>query len=271
MLARGSPEIADGVFWLRFRYANVFMIRSGSAWALIDTAFPGFERAILAAARVRFGDAPPAAILLTHGHFDHSGSAAALARHWGLPVHVFRDELPYVAGLQHYPEIEEPDPPAGGLMRLFVASNMPRFVRKRLETKLVARETLGDVARGFDPDDGVPGLADWQAIPTPGHSPGHVAFWRARDRVLVSGDALLTVDADSLWGVLLNRPQIARPPSPVTVDWRQAKASVAALARLRPRVLAAGHGTPLTHPAVADDLQAFARRFAGAAGQGAEP
>ncbi len=40
----------------------------------------------------------------------------------------------------------------------------------------------------------LPGLPDWEAVPTPGHTPGHVAFFRRSDRVLITGDALVTVD-----------------------------------------------------------------------------
>ncbi len=45
---------------------------------------------ILRAAEDLFGDQPPAAIVLTHGHFDHRSSARQLAEHWDVPVYAHR-------------------------------------------------------------------------------------------------------------------------------------------------------------------------------------
>jgi glyoxylase-like metal-dependent hydrolase (beta-lactamase superfamily II) len=109
---------------------------------------------------------------------------------------------------------------------------------------------------------------DWECIPTPGHTPGHVAFFHKSDRVLITGDACLTVDIDSFWDLLRNKQSIARPPSVATWNWQAAKASVAALARVEPRVLASGHGIPMTGAGTARDLHAFADRFSGGATTG---
>ena len=117
------------------------------------------------------------------------------------------------------------------------------------------------LCRGYVPGDGVPGLPDWECIPTPGHTPGHVAFFRKSDRVLITGDACLTVDIDSFWGLLRNKQSIARPPSVATWNWQAAKASVAALARIEPSVLACGHGIPMMGAETARDLVAFADHF----------
>jgi glyoxylase-like metal-dependent hydrolase (beta-lactamase superfamily II) len=127
--------------------------------------------------------------------------------------------------------------------------------------RFASKFNLGDAARGYVPGDGVPGLPDWECIPTPGHTPGHVAFFRKSDRVLITGDACLTVDIDSFWGLLRNKQSIARPPSVATWNWQAAKASVAALARFEPSVLACGHGIPMMGAETARDLVAFADHF----------
>lgn len=162
---------------------------------------------------------------------------------------------------------KRPDPPVGGFMLplgfLLTLAQDPRLVRffTRVTERFASKYNLGDAVRGYVPGDGVPGLQDWECIPTSGHTPGHVSFFRRSDRVLITGDACLTVDIDSFWGLLSGRQCIARPPSVATWNWTAARASVAALAKLEPRVLASGHGTPLTGSDTARDLLAFAARF----------
>ena len=86
----------------------------------------------------------------------------------------------------------------------------------------------------------------WGSSAAPGHTPGHVAYLRRSDGVLIAGDAALTVDLNSVGGVLLGRQRVAGPPRYTTWDWRAARRSVGALADLEPRVLLPGHGRPLT-------------------------
>jgi glyoxylase-like metal-dependent hydrolase (beta-lactamase superfamily II) len=100
---------------------------------------------------------------------------------------------------------------------------------------------------------------------TPGHSPGHTAFLRRDDRVLISGDALLTVDAGSLGGVLSwalrpNKVRVYEPPCYTNRDRDQVQASAGAIMRLKPHVLAPGHGRPLSGAAAASELRAYALR-----------
>jgi glyoxylase-like metal-dependent hydrolase (beta-lactamase superfamily II) len=80
-------------------------------------------------------------------------------------------------------------------------------------------------------------------VPTPGHTPGHVAFLSS-DRVLITGDAVLTVNLNSVPDLLPGKHRVSGPPYISTWDWPAARQSVVALARLRPEVLACGHGRP---------------------------
>jgi glyoxylase-like metal-dependent hydrolase (beta-lactamase superfamily II) len=96
------------------------------------------------------------------------------------------------------------------------------------------------------PDDGsVPFLPGWRWVHTPGHSVGHVAFWRADDRLLVSGDAVISTGQESAYEVAVQEPELHGPPMYLTVDWQAAAASVRRLAGLGPEILVTSHGRPL--------------------------
>lgn len=86
-----TAPVAAGVHCLRtgpWRLAsNVYLVESGSSWVLVDAGWPGQASVIRSAAESLFGRGTrPAAILLTHVHPDHSGSAAELARPGGAPA-----------------------------------------------------------------------------------------------------------------------------------------------------------------------------------------
>ncbi len=106
----------------------------------------------------------------------------------------------------------------------------------------------------IDPDAGVPGLPDWLVIPTPGHTPGHLALFREADRALIPGDAVLTVNLNSPGGALSQRHTLGGPPRFATWNWRAVTGSVPELARLEPGVLAPGHGRPMAGPVLARAL-----------------
>jgi glyoxylase-like metal-dependent hydrolase (beta-lactamase superfamily II) len=88
-----------------------------------------------------------------------------------------------------------------------------------------------------------------------------VAFFRKSEGVLIAGDAVLTVNFNSLWDLLLNRQRVSGPLYISTWNWKVAKESVAALAALEPRVLACGHGIAMIGSGTARELCAFSDRF----------
>ena len=107
-----------------------------------------------------------------------------------------------------------------------------------------------------------------QIIHTPGHTPGHVAFFRPSDKVLITGDAIVTVDLNSVWGFLLwclriNYQRVSGPPWYSTWNWRVAKESVAVLARLEPHILAPGHGEPMADENTARELHVLHQDLSG--------
>ena len=241
-------EAAPGVHRLEtgrgITEANVYLVESGPAWVLIDTAWPHRGQAIKTAAESLFGAGTrPAAILLTHIHPDHSGSALELARFWDAPVYVHPDELPLAVG-GYLPQFANP------LDRWLVAPLLRLMPRRAVEESR-SRASLAGTVQPLDPGQEVPGLPDWRCIPAPGHTPGHVAFFRSADRVLITGDAVLTVNLNSLRDLLARRHRVSGPPYISTWNWPAATESVTVLAELRPAILAPGHGRPMTGPATA--------------------
>ena len=86
----GTREVASDLAYRRLGIVNVcFFGRARSAgWVLIDAGVMGTTGFILSAAEERFGkDARPAAIVMTHGHFDHVGALEELAGRWQVPVY----------------------------------------------------------------------------------------------------------------------------------------------------------------------------------------
>ena len=256
-----AREIAPDVYCLGPRgrtQTNVYFVQSGSSWALIDAGWAKDGPSIKQAAETVFGaDARPASIVLTHFHPDHAGSALQLARIWDCPVYVHPDELPLANG--DFAAIAEY---AGPLDHWIVVPLMRAMGRRRREA-ILARSSLSDVSRQFEPTTEVPDLPGWECIPTPGHTPGHVSFFRASDRVLITGDAVVTMKLNSVSGLLLQRQGLSGPPRYTSWSWPAVKESVAKLARLEPTVLAGGHGTPMIGAETAGALRAFADRFSG--------
>lgn len=250
---KGLPVVASDVAWLQLSLVNVYFVgrpRGGPrSWVLVDTGMPTSRHAIQRAAEERFGaGVPPAAIILTHGHFDHAGSVGELASHWDVPVYVHALELPYLTGRSDYPP---PDPTVGGGAIARVASRF--FPRSGID--------LGWRVHALPEDGGVPGMPGWRWIHTPGHTPGHVSLFRDEDRALIAGDAFVTMRQESLISVLTRRQEVSRPPAYFTPDWNAARRSVRALARLEPAVAGTGHGIPMSGEELRRELDDLARRF----------
>lgn len=244
-------EITSDLARLRIGLVNVYLVgapRQAAPWTLVDAGLAMGAARILEVAGERFGiDARPAAIVLTHGHFDHVGALEALLAVWDVPVYAHTAELPFLTGEADYPP---PDPTAGG------------GILARLSPPLPERGIdLGDRVRALPENKDVPGMPGWLWLHTPGHSPGHVSLFRASDRVLLAGDAVGTTGQESAYAVLRQRKELSGPPAYFTIDWDKAERSVLTLASLKPAVLAAGHGEPMDQPSLADDLAALARDF----------
>ena len=231
-----ATRLAPGLSYLRDRIVNVAFIASvdgrDDPWVLVDAGLAGATSRIIHAAETLFGSgSAPAAIVLTHGHFDHVGSLRELVRHWDVPVYAHELEMPYLTGRSAYPP---PDPAVGGGAMAMMSRFFPR---KPID--------LGDKVIPLPADGAVPAVDGWRWIHTPGHAPGHVSLFRDYDRALVAGDAFVTTKQESLSAALTQRPEIHGPPAYYTIDWSAAEESVDELAALDPLVAVTGHGVAM--------------------------
>jgi glyoxylase-like metal-dependent hydrolase (beta-lactamase superfamily II) len=247
----GLHEVTPDLAYQRQVFVNVVLYGvpgSGRSWTLIDAGLHGSAAAIAHAAERRFGNRPPAAIIMTHGHFDHVGALESLAMRWQTPVYAHRAEMPYLDGSTAYPK---PDPSVGGGM---MATLSPLYPRGPINVSAWLRAL---------PEDGsVPGMTGWQWIHTPGHTPGHVSLWRPSDRTLIAGDAFVTTKAESAYAAAITqRPELHGPPQYFTPDWNGAKLSVKRLAALDPETVITGHGPAMGGPEMRIALRELADRF----------
>ena len=153
--------VAPGVWGLRDIFVNVYLIHNAidKKWVLVDTGLKRTASKIVELADNFFWpDSKPVAIILTHGHFDHVGAVAELAREWDVPVYVHLMEFPYLTGLSPYPPA---DPWAGGGLMSLVSPAFP-----------AGPINIADHIKILPEDGSVPELPEWKYIHTPGHSPG---------------------------------------------------------------------------------------------------
>jgi glyoxylase-like metal-dependent hydrolase (beta-lactamase superfamily II) len=247
-----THEVVPDVAYRRLGIVNVVFFGPSKAgdrgWVLIDAGLPGTKGLIKSAAAERFGsDARPAAIVMTHGHFDHVGALEDLADEWDSPVYAHPLELPYLNGRASYPP---GDPSVGGGL---MAAMAPLYPRGPVD--------VGARLQALQADGILPGMPGWRPIHTPGHSVGHVSFWRDADRTLIVGDAFVTTAQESAYAVAVQRPEMHGPPMYYTVEWDKAARSVAQLAELAPETVITGHGVPMRGLEMQNALDRLARDF----------
>ena len=157
-----------------------------------------------------------AAMSLTHGHADHQGSAKTVCDMLDLPLWC--------------PEGDADAVETGDVLSLTPTNRVAEFSAKSFAGPaypVARRLTEGDEVAGF------------RVLDTPGHSPGHVAYWRESDRTLILGDVLTNMN------LITGLPGLHEPPKVFTVDPARNRESARALVELQPSVVCFGHGPPL--------------------------
>lgn len=244
---RNGIELKKDLFYYTTDIVNVVMLGNpyAESWVLVDAGMPGSGKDIISIVKKRFGkDAKPKAIVLTHGHFDHVGDIKVLLEEWEVPVYAHPLEFPYLTGEKDYPRHPF------SLEQGFIPFTYPT---DGINIKNSLLPLPGDHS--------VPYLPDWIWVPSVGHSPGHISLYRTSDRVLISGDAFITVRQDALYKTRLQKAEINGPPVYLTHDWQAAWESVKNLALLKPSMVVPGHGHAMRGEMLKEGLRILAEEF----------
>src|SRR5436190_18175439 len=148
-------NVAPGVWVLKDVFVNIYMILNpfDGNWVLVDTGLKWSAHKIKKMAAQLFGEnTAPSSIILTHGHFDHTGSLQKLIKEWNVPVFAHFLEVPFLTGKSSYPP---PDPGVGGGLMTLLSGMYPTSPINISESL----NTLPDNER-------VPGLPEWKYIHT---------------------------------------------------------------------------------------------------------
>ena len=159
---------------------------------------------------------PVTAHALTHAHPDHQGASREICRRLGIPYWVPEADVP-VAETGDFGAYQETRFPSQISRAAFGGPGHP--VDRRLNE--------GDEVAGF------------QVLHVPGHTDGHVAYWRESDRSLILGDVLNNMH------LLTGVKGLREPPDAFTPDPARNRDSARRLAELEPALVLFGHGAPL--------------------------
>lgn len=214
--------IAPGVWLLRglpYYTINVYLVED----VLIDGGIRWQSRWIRSQLRGR----AVSKMALTHCHPDHQGAAHYLCRSLGLELACHELDVPAMEGTGPM------------LPKTFIVNTLGRAIAG-------APHKVGRVLRDGDE------IAGFRVIHAPGHTPGHVIFFRESDRVAIAGDVLVNLNFLTL------KPMLRLPPDLFCVDPMQNLQSAEILANLRPSLVCFGHGPPLHK---VDQLYSFLERM----------
>jgi glyoxylase-like metal-dependent hydrolase (beta-lactamase superfamily II) len=185
---------------------NIYLIED----VLIDAATRWDAPSLLK----QLANTPLSQVALTHCHPDHQGAVKRICETRGIPLACHEVDVASMEG------------------------------RVPMQPRNVATQFVGLVFAGpaypvqrvlHDGDE----IAGFRVIHTPGHTAGHVIYFRESDRVAIAGDVLNGIN------LFTGKVGLHEPPAIFTLDREENRRSIRKLAQLRPSLVCFGHGPAL--------------------------
>jgi len=200
---------------------HVWLVADKDGLTLVDAGIPSMASGILRTID-ELGRGPLNRIVLTHGHSDHVGAIPRIIADRKVPVYVNSIEIPYMEGELAYPR------------RKKAAASVPKGIVQSL-------------GQGED-NAGLQAIGGLKPYWTPGHSPGHTAFYHEQDRVLLAGDLFTS-----------KKGRLNRPMPMFTADMEEAVRSAAIVRELQPARVEVCHGNSVLLPG--KQVEDYMRKF----------
>jgi glyoxylase-like metal-dependent hydrolase (beta-lactamase superfamily II) len=180
-------DVASGIHRIEDSHTNWYLLEDEEGVTIVDAGVPTSWGSLLAALET-IGRRPDEvrAVVLTHAHFDHIGFAERARREFGVPVFVHTNDVPLTRKPRRYSY-------EGSLLRTLIMhpGGLPIFV-DFTRNRAFFPSPIGVVSRFEDGVLPVPGRP--RVLFTPGHTIGHCALHVPDRDVVLSGDAIVTLD-----------------------------------------------------------------------------
>jgi len=212
---KSFTEVFSGIY--QFKGVSNFYLVMDTENFIVDTGLPGRTGELENCLKLN-GIKPHEirTIILTHHHFDHTGSLEKIKNLTEARVAVHRDDWPYVSGEKIY---------SGPLfMRPIIKLMNLVYGIKPLKKDMV----IGD-------DDKI---GEYAVIHTPGHTPGSICLYNPQNKVLFVGDNLR-----------YNKGILESPKERLLPDMVNYKKSMEKIADLDIGTILTGHGQPVKNDA----------------------
>jgi hydroxyacylglutathione hydrolase len=185
---------------------NTYLIED----VLIDASIRGAAPRLL----TQLANVPLSLVALTHCHPDHQGAASQICETRGIPLACHEADVAAMQGR---------------------TPMLPHNLLTRVIERLVGGPAYPVQRILRDGDE----IAGFRVIHTPGHTPGHVIYFRESDRVAIVGDVLRSMN------LFTGKAGLGEMPAVLTVDREESRRSIRKLAQLRPAIVCFGHGPVL--------------------------
>jgi glyoxylase-like metal-dependent hydrolase (beta-lactamase superfamily II) len=226
-------QIADGIHRMGTRYVNWYLVEEGGKLTVVDTGFSAYYRQLpIELNRLGKSLSDVTAVLLTHNHTDHAGSAERTRKETGCIVMAHPADAALVRG-----EVKA-KPPPGFLGNVFGHWAGIRYLAHAMANGAAKTPPVAEL-REFAHNDvlHVPGKP--RVIHMPGHTPGHCALLFEGKGAVFTGDGLVTLDPT----IGATGPRVMS----IGTDVAQARDSLKQISGVPASLMLASHGDPWTN------------------------